>query len=177
MQTRAQQIAALLANCKGTTFAQLQYTTEVKTAAAHKGVNIVKNVCANVQLFTNINAFTSVYANAVKRSAGVQEFETQASYFTHNANCYSLVQHNTNGKQYLYCIYNNVQSSSYYINGVAATKQEVAQYLTPSAAKQLLNNDRTTYNAKNDVTHSVTVRTIGLGNLTSIKANKQTLVF
>lgn len=182
---RAQQITALLAN-NSTTFAQVVYATQVKTAAAFKHLNITKTVSANVQLFSNIKAFTSVYANAVKRSAAnvasnnaanVQAFTAQQNYYTHNANCYSLVQHNTNSNMYLYCIYNNVQSSAYAIDGVAATKQQVAQYLTKSAAKQLLNNDGTTRNATHNVTHSVTVRTIALSNLISITANKQTLVF
>ena len=68
-QTTAQQIQALLANVS-TTFAQIMYTTQVATAAKHKGTNITKVTNANVQLFSNINAFTNVYANAVKRSAG-----------------------------------------------------------------------------------------------------------
>lgn len=175
----AQQIAALLANVS-TTFAQIVYVTKVATAAAHKNVNIVKVVSANVQLFANINAATSVFANAVKRSAAkldndadaVANFTAQSNYFTHTS-VYSLVQHKQTNAMYLYAIYNNA-SSLYYIDGQLATKQQVAQYLTASAAKQLLaEGPAVTHNVTHNVTHAVKVRTVALANLVSITANKQ----
>ena len=175
MHAIAQQIANLLAN-RSVTFAQLEYTTQVKTAAAHKHVSIVKHTSANVQLFANINAATNVYANAVKRSAGVDDFTVSSAYYTHDANCYSIVTHKTNNKQYLFCIYNNA-SSTYTINNVAATKQQVATYLTASAAKQLLEAPTATYNKTNNITHNVVMRTISLDNINSITAAKQTVQF
>jgi len=168
-----QQIKKLLANVS-TTFANVNFTTTVKTAAAHKAVVIKKTTNANVQLFANIKAATSVFANAVNKNANTQNFVTSSNYFKHT-NCYSIVQHKTNNNlYYLYAIF-NAASSSYTINNVAATKQQVAQYLTASAANKLLNASSSTYNAKNNVTHSVTVRTIALHNINSITANKQTL--
>jgi hypothetical protein len=175
MHAVAQQIANLLAH-RSVTFAQLDYATTVKTAAAHKHVNIVKHTSANVQLFANINAATNVYANAVKRSAGVDEFTTNSAYYTHDANCYSIVTHKTSNKQYLFCIYNTA-ASTYTIDNVAATKQQVAKYLTPSAAKQLLEPASATYNATNNITHNVVMRTISLDNINSITAAKQTVHF
>jgi hypothetical protein len=181
-QVTQQQIAALLNNVS-TTFAQITYVTKVATAAKHKAVNIVKVTAANVQLFSNINAATSVFANAVKRSAAkiasndannVANFTAQQNYFTHT-NCYSIVKHNTNNNLYLYCIYNNA-SSLYFINNVLATKQQVAQYLTASAAAQLLNKDATVHNVTHNVTHTVVVRTIALSNIVSINAQQQQLV-
>lgn len=181
-QVTQQQIAALLNNVS-TTFAQITYVTKVATAAKFKHVNITKVTTANVQLFSNINAATSVFANAVKRSAAkiasndannVANFTAQANYFTHT-NCYSIVKHNTNNNLYLYCIYNNA-SSLYFINNVLATKQQVAQYLTASAAAQLLNKDATVHNVTNNVTHTVVVRTIALSNIVSINAQQQQLV-
>jgi hypothetical protein len=178
----AQQVANLLNNVS-TTFAQITYVTKVATAAAHKAVNITKVTTANVQLFSNINAATSVYANAVKRSAAkiatnsaeaVANFTAQQNYFTHTA-CYSVVKHNTNNNLYLYCIYNNA-SSLYFINNVLATKQQVAQYLTASAAAKLLNNTATVHNVTNNVTHNVVVRTIQLSNIVTINAMQQQLV-
>jgi hypothetical protein len=184
MQTQiAQQIATLLANTS-TTFANINYVTQVATAAAHKAVSITKHTTANVQLFNNINAFTSVYSNAVKRSASkianndtanVQQFTAQQSYFTHT-NCYSIVQHNKNSNLYLYAIFNNAKST-YYINNVQATKQQVAAYLTKSAAATLLQSNNVVHNATSNVLHTVQVRTIALSNLRSITANKQTLTF
>ena len=182
-QAIAQQIQQMLANVS-TTFAQILYTTKVATSAKHKHVNITKVTLANVQLFSNINAFTNVYANAVKRSAqriqqapnaNVQAFTTQSNYFTHT-NCYSIVQHNTNGNLYLYAIFNNA-NSIYYIDGVQSTKQQVAQYLTASAQQQLLSNNNVVHNVANNVLHTVQVRTIALHNINSITACKQTVTF
>lgn len=179
----AQQIIALLAN-KSTTFAQINYATNVATSAKHKEINIQKVTSANVQLFSNINAFTSVYTNAVKKTASniaenntqaIQQFTAQQTYFTHTTNCYSIVQHNTNNKQYLYAIYNKA-NSMYFINNVQATKQQVAQYLTASASNKLLNSTNVVHNATNNILHTVQVHTIALSNITQINANAQQLI-
>lgn len=186
---KQQQVAAavqqLLANVSGVTFAQVQYVSQVPVAAKHKAsVVIEKRVNANVQLFNNLQAFTSVYENAVKRSAAqyasnaasdVQAFTAQSNYYEHTP-CYSIVQHKVQNKLYLYCIYNSAQSTLY-INGEVATKQQVAAYLTPSAAAKLLNNTETVHNVTHNITHNVQVRTIALDNIVSINANKQQLVF
>ena len=177
----AQQIAAMLQNVHGTTFANICYVTQVQTAAAHKARNVQKVTVANVQLFNNLQAFTNAYTNAVKRTAAqiatndeqnVTNFVAQSNYFEHTA-CYSIVQHKQNSKQYLFAIYNNA-NSVYYINKQIATKQQVAALLTASAATKLLSNDNTTHNVTNNVTHSVTVRTIAMENIVSISAAKQT---
>ena len=84
-------------------------------------------------------------------------------------------KHKQNNKHYLFCIYNNAQST-YTIDGVAATKQEVAALLTASASAKLLNPSSTTYNKTNNIEHNVVVRTIALANILQITANKQTLV-
>lgn len=176
----AAQVQALLANAS-TTFASIAYVTQVQTAAAHKHNNVQKVTVANVQLFANIKAATSVFALAVKRSAqnfannaaNVANFTAQQNYFAHTA-CYSIVQHKQTNAQYLYAIYNNAQSV-YFINNAVATKQQVAQLLTASAATKLLQNDNTVHNATHNVTHNVTVRTIALHNIVSIVANKQQL--
>lgn len=178
VQITAQQIGELLQN-KSTTFAQIVYCTVVATAAAHKDINIVKVVSANVQLFANILAATQVFANAVKRSAAklatndpaaIQQFTQQSNYFTHTE-VYSVVAHKQTNALYLYAIY-NAASSVYFVNGAVATKQQVAQYLTASAAAKLLAASAPTHNVANNVTHNVKVRTIALANLVSITANK-----
>lgn len=181
--TIQQQVIALLAN-KSTTFANIVYNTNVKTAAQHKNVVITKTVTANVQLFSNIKAATSVFANAVKRSANaidannadaVAAFTAQSNYFTHT-NCYSIVQHKQNANLYLYAIFNNAKST-YFINNVQATKQQVAAYLTASAAQALLANTAIVHNKTHNIQHTVKVRTIALSNIVSITANKQTVAF
>lgn len=179
----AAQVATLLQNVS-VTFAQINYTTQVKTAAAHNALLVQKTVNANVQLFSNINAYTSVYANAVKKSAqqfnnnanAVNNFTAQSNYYTHT-NCYSICTHNATQHLYLYCIFNSVQSSAYTINNANATTAQVAALLTNSAAQQLLNKSNTVHNATHNITHNVQVRTIALHNINSINALKQQLVF
>ncbi len=174
----AAQIDTLLAG-KSSTFASIDYVTEVATSAAHRdaGVKIEKHTTANVMLFANLKAATDVYSNAVKKTAGrieendeqaVEEFVKSGNYFEHTQ-CFSIVQHKTKPGMYLWCMYNNAQSE-YFVNGAAATKQEVAQYLTPSAAKALMEDKSVVYNKRNDVLHTVIVRTIALHNLRAIRA-------
>jgi hypothetical protein len=172
---KAANIKSLL-NGKSVTMAQIQYTTNVKTAAAHKNIVIQKNTNANVQLFSNIK-YANVYMNAVKKSANrigdndkeaVESFEQTDTYYEHE-DCYSIVKHRKTGKEYLYCIYNNA-TSEYLIDGKEVTKKDVAQYLTPSEAKKLLEDNSFVYNKANDVVHSVIVRTIGLENIKKISA-------
>ena len=166
-----------LATVRGTTFAQIVQVTPVATAAAHKAVNISKVTVANVQLFNNLREFTNAYVNAVKRSAAklglsdprdVNEFTSQGNYFE-NTDCYSVVKHKTQEKYYLFVIYNKAESV-YVMNNTVVDKQQVAQYLTPSAAKALLEPESTVHNVAQDVTHNVQVRTVKLENIVSIKA-------
>jgi hypothetical protein len=176
----AQQIATLLQNVS-VTFAQIVYATKVQTAAAHKALNIVKVTQANVILCNSLKAHTSVYANKVRKTAAaissnnaanVAAFTAQQNYFTHTS-VHSIVQHTQHtNKQYLYAIYNNA-SSVYMLNNVQLTKQQVAQYLTASAAQALLQKDNTVHNVTHNVTHTVQVRTVALSNIVSIKARKQ----
>ena len=166
-------VSAMLANVRGTTFATITQVTKVATAAAHKAVTINKVTEASVQLFNNINEFTSVYANAVKRDAGVTEFTVQDNYFEHT-DCYSVVKHKTKDAYYLYAIYNTAKSV-YIKDGQELSKAEVAEYLTPSAARALL-DPQPTLNVLNNVEHSVAVRTVALANIVSIVAQKQLLI-
>lgn len=164
---------------KASTFAGIEYKTKVQTAAKHKGVNIQKYTTANVQLFSNLKEAHKVYTNAVKKAAGkieqdqtkVDAFQAQENYFDHT-DCFSLVTHKTNGKQYLYAFVNNAKSV-YTINGTIANKERVAKYLTPSAADRLL-GDGIVHNKANDVLHTVQVRTIALENIVELRTNGYT---
>lgn len=160
------QVQELLDDVRGVTFAQVVSVTDVKTAAAHKAVSIKKVSTANVQLFNNLQNF-DVFARAVKRNAEVDTWVQGDTWYQHT-DCFSLVEHKDTKEQYLYAIYNGADSQLL-VNGVAADKQTVAQYLTPSEAKKLL-GDGTTYNATNDVEHSVIVRVLKLSSIVSIKA-------
>ena len=78
-------------------------------------------------------------------------------------------------KQYLYALFNSNSASLYIHNGVVVDEQHVAQYLTPSAAKQMLSKDTTVVNKTHNIKHSAIVRTISLSSIVSIKARKRLL--
>jgi len=186
LNSTAQAIANLLN--AGVTMCTITTRPPIALAAKHKHNNAYKESVINVQLFSSINSFTQVYANAVKRNASnkhstennaanVNSFTAQESYFVHNSNCFSIIQHKNNTQQYLYYIANKAISSTYYLNNAVSNKQAIAALCTKSAANKMLNNSSTVHNVANNVTHSVVVRTVKLQNIVSITANKQTITF
>ena len=150
------------------------YRSDVKTAAKHKNdVKIVKEVCARVTLFGQPDETTSVYQDLVRqRGSGenAENFEaSKKTFFDHDENCYSLIRHKTNGKEYLYCIFEDTLSTEFYLNGEPVLREVVAEYLTPSEAKKLLNPEPFVKNVSQNVEHDVIVRTIALENVISIE--------
>ena len=176
-------IAQVLGNAS-VTFASVEYVTKVATAAAFKNENIQKVTIASVILASSLKAHTSVYANKVKRTAeintladalAVEKFVPADNYFEHTA-VHCIVTHKKDvTKQYLYALFNNNSASLYIHNGVVVDEQHVAQYLTPSAAKQMLSKDTTVVNKTHNIKHSAIVRTISLSSIVCIKARKQLL--
>lgn len=177
-----QDVAAMLDNVHGTTFASVVQCTPVKLAAANKHRNVRCVTRANVMLFNNLQAFTSAYANAVKRSAAkidsndaekVDGFTAASTWFEHT-DCYSVVKHKRHDSYYLYAIYSNAVSE-YYIDGVAASKEAVAELMTASEAAKLLSSDKRVRNVTHDIEHDVVVRTVALENVVLLTAAKQTV--
>ena len=160
------QVQALLANVRGVTFASIDTDTEVKPSAANKHRSIRKLTTANVQLFNSIRDY-EIFARAVKRSAGVDEFEQSDNWFEHT-DCWSIVRHPVKGTEYLYAVYNGAQST-FTIDGVPATRAEVAALLTPSAAARLMDDSGVVYNKRNDVEHDVIPRVVALENVRRIR--------
>lgn len=160
------QVRQLLTAVKGTTFASIDTDTEVRPAAAHKLVSIRKLTTANVQLFNSIKDY-EIFARAVKRSAGVAEFVQSDNWFEHT-DCWSVVRHPVKGTEYLYAVYNGAKST-FTIDGVAATRAEVAALLTPSAAARLMDDSGVVYNKRNDVEHDVIPRVVALENVRRIR--------
>ena len=167
----------------GTTFASLQYKTVIPTAAKFKNnIVIEKRTTANVMLFQTIKDF-EIYKKGVLKTANmiegqnVTEFEVSDNWFEHaDPSCYSLISHKTSGEQYLYFIANNAQSQ-YFVNGVAVDKEFIREYLTPSKAKEVFDeNGGVVYNKKNDVMHMMHPRTLKIANIISLTANKQTAI-
>ena len=169
-----------LANVQAATFATLTQCSKVKTAAAHKAQNIYKITVQNVTL---CNSSASLYSNAVNKqvqaqSATAQAFTALPSNYTMLNNSYSVcaLKSNTN-KHYLRAIVNKCLQVVYYCANTNAilTKQHVAQFLTASAAKALLEPNKATTVQHANVTHTVTARTFSLQNIYSINVAKQTL--
>ena len=166
-----------ISQIKGTRFIGLDYTVDIKPSAAHKGIVIYKTVSANVQVFSGLKEYTDVYTNAVKKSGlsiqendadKVKNFEKSETWFEHT-NFFSIVEKKSNPEEkYLYCIFNNVNSSEYFVNGKLSTIDEVSKYLTPGEAKKILQPNEVTYNKKNDIMHSVICRTIAVKNITNV---------
>lgn len=180
---RKEQVATMLQAVRGTTFASIVQVTKVALAAKHKAVTIKKVTEASVQLFNNLSDNTSVWANAVKRSASkladndaanVAAFEAQSNWFEHT-DCYSIVKHKTKDAYYLYAIYNTAEAV-YMMDGNEVSKAEVAKYMTPAAAKDLLQPWDATLNVTHDVLHTAVCRATALENIVSIVAQKQLLI-
>lgn len=163
---QAQDIKAKLR--PGTNFAAIEYETEVKTAAAHKHLTVKKLVHANVQVFSGIKDW-DLYAKQVRRDSGEDHFQSSENYFTHEPDCFSIVRNRKNDRLYLYAIFNSVQSATFTIDGAPATRQQVAELLTPSARKRFDDISGKVYNVTNDVEHTITVRTIALENIIDLR--------
>lgn len=166
-------VQAMLNSVKGVTLASIDTDTEVKPSAANKHVTIRKLTTAQVQLFNGVKDY-EIFARAVKRSAGVDEFAQSDNWFEHT-DCWSIVQHPVKGTVYLYAVYNGAKST-FTIDGVPATRAEVAELLTPSAAAKLMDDSGVVYNKRNDVEHDVIPRVIALENVRAIRAMGTELV-
>jgi hypothetical protein len=175
MQVNADAVSEMLEDTKGVAFASITTATEVKLAAAHKDKLIIKVSRSNVILANNLHNWTSVYRNKVERETG-EKFELSDNWFEHT-DCFSVVRHKgDHSKLYLYAIFNTAHETAYWDwhTGIALQKTAVAAMLTPSAREKFM-KPVPTYNARNDVEHSVVVRTIGLQNVVELKVNGEEL--
>lgn len=151
----------------------LMTNTKVATAAAHKALNITKQSAVNVTL-NRVSAYKDAVINSALKNEendatkidAIVEFVPQASKYEHDADNYALATHPQTGMQYLYCTLNS-SSSTYYLDGVEITKEEVMGYMTPSARKAL--EEKTTHNVGNDFTHEVKPLTYKLSSIQSIQ--------
>ena len=171
-------IANALANTS-VTFAQVNYTSPIALAAAHKNNVATKTVSANVTLFNNIKN-ANVYANALAKNANACANtiaqNMQSTHYAHT-NCFSIVYNAKLNTYYLYCIYNAVRSVNYALNNTSATKTQIAQLCTKSAARKMLNTNNAQYSATHNITHTLQLRTIKCTNINSITLNNTTLNF
>lgn len=154
--------------------ALLLTSTNIAVAAKHKNsVVITKQSAVNATLYASAQAYTQlVQASAAQQqsnasnAASVVNFSAQASKYTHLKHAHCLCTLNNN--LYLQVICNSA-SSTYYINNVVATKQQVAQYLTTSAANAMLNSSSVQTNKTHNIQHNVVVRTYKLSSIQSVQ--------
>lgn len=139
--------------------------TPVATAAAHKHVCIEKHSFVKATLSNNPSAYTV----AVRNDSGNEQFVARAATFTRDAECPALVTSAKGNVQLCYIAQGSLGPSYYTIDGRVASKQEVAELLTPSAAKALLNPLAAVHNKEQDTTHNVHIRTVNIANIVSIE--------
>ena len=167
----------VMASTKGAAIASMVTDTAVGgVAAKYKAMSIRKVTTASIMLFNGLKD-ADPYLNKIAKTSdsdNATDFEKSETFFEHSQECYSLVSHKKTGKLYLYALYNSAKST-YYIDGKQVNRDEVAIFLTPSAAKTLMDDSGKVYNLKNDVYHSAIIRTISLENVVKLTANGQTI--
>jgi hypothetical protein len=179
-KVNASRVTALLAPYNNTaTLANVTQVTQVQTSAANKHLLIQKVTRANVLLFANaLNYVACIQRSANKIAdndpAAVANFEKSEASFTHDPACYSIVTNNNSSQQYLYLHYNNAESV-YMLNGTMISVETAASFCTPGVAKTMLQPSNTTHNVKNNVTHSIVVRTVKIQNIVRLAALKQVI--
>ena len=170
-----------------TTFAHVVQATPVKLAAKFSKGPEKRNICKLSTVNVVISSSHATYENAVKNSAPkagadadkVAAFKPQAAKFTRDADCAALAVSNNKGLPMLvYMTYPNPRSAGkrYFIDADTnelMTAEQVAELMTPSAAKQLLEPSTTQHNKKYDIEHTVNTRSVYLHNVVKVIANKQ----
>jgi hypothetical protein len=178
------QLVSILNAVSGSTIARIDYTTLVATAAKFKGVEIKKNTVASVILFGSQKSAINAYERRVKKTASeitendsqsVDNFELSDNWHIADG-AYSVRKHREKAdKQYLFPMFCRPSIVSFTIDGKPATRLEVAEYLTPSARKTLLDTSGIVENKKNGIKHKAIVRTIDMQNINQVKIKKTIL--
>jgi hypothetical protein len=174
MNTFENQITETLNQTNGSTICRLQYTTTIKPAAKHKAVNIQKTTIASALLFGKVSAYANAYKRRVQKTAleiegnnqeAIDNFEVSQNWHVPSERAYSIRLHTGKGTKYLYPMFCGHSKTVFTIDGNPATREQVAEFLTPSAAKDLMNTSGIVTNKKNGIKHRAIVRTIGIENI------------
>ena len=117
-------------------------------------------------------SLTNTTLPSVNIKDNVDAFEVGESPYRHT-NIYPVCELKSNPeKKYLYAIYRDTSNSVYIKDGEELTKEQVAEYLTASEARKLLEEKTAiTENVTHNIKHTVIVRTIGLGGI--VRLNKK----
>ena len=170
-------IMQALKDVKSTTFATLTQASEIGLAAAHKATQSLFKV--TVQNVVLNNSPASLYNNAVNKEVNDLEeaFQGLASHYEQINDSYSVcaLKSDTN-KHYLRAIVNTAKVIYFDANTQQEiTKEHVAQFLAPAAAKKLLAPSKVNVIKHADISHTVTVRNFALKNIHSINLTKNQL--
>ena len=154
-------------------FATLTYMVNVSgVAARNKHKQIKKLVTARVQVFTTKTAYITAVKNSMEKVDSGQagkEFKASKPNFRHDDEHFFIVHNDNTKNSMLFCRFIKVFEVNYFIDGKSATKEQIAENLTPSAADKLMAPNKPTYNVKNDVYHKVAMRTPSIDNIQQIK--------
>lgn len=181
---------SLLDSTVGTTFASMVSVTDVALAAAHKkaGIVVKKVVQSTIIVANNLQESTNLYTNKVMRTVDQSPNHDDKPFVFSGSNyervpgdAYSVISlRSNNDKKYLEAFPQATQGVHYIkIEGgevSAITKDELVNYLTPSAAKKLFEDKSVVYNVKNDVTHSAVYRAYKVESIHSLKLGGKTYV-
>ena len=159
-----------------TTFCGLTYVSDIKPKACFKHVSIKKVVNGNVQLFSNIKK-ANPYLNRINKQIANtgKTYQLSNTWYEHDSSCYSIVRNKRTFELYLYGIFNNYHTKKvlYFVDNNQVKKEDVYQYLTPSAVKGLM--VKPNRSLKNDIEHNVFVRVIKIGNVLQINVNGKSI--
>jgi len=117
------------------------------------------------------------YRDLVKKSAldngaeqeAVDNYVVGESPYQHTGS-YPICELKSNPeKKYLYGIYGASVTPVYMMDGELLTKEEVAVFLTAGDSKKLLEDTTLTENKTHGFKHSISVRTVSIGNVISLK--------
>lgn len=149
---------------KGAKFVGLVTVTPLSgIAAAHKARNIVKIAYRNVTVAANYKA--SVERDVAKSTGDTIAFKVSKTYTVQSDDhADGILKHEKNGTLYLRCIQNHGSSVLYDMdNECFTTLAELESIMTKSAFKAA--TTPSTYNATNQVEHSVKVFNVKLENV------------
>ena len=151
--------------------------TKVPLAAKHKALDIKKISISLMNLPESSDVYTDlVIATSIANGTDVDEankFEPSKSRYTHTE-CYPMCDNIKGDTQYLYGFSSksdqfDTVSPVYVMDNEVISKDDIIQYLTPSAARVLSESNNIVENKKHDIKHSVFVKTIKLENVKEVK--------
>ena len=155
---KVEQAKEILNNSTETNQFTVLVKTKVKTAAAHKDVEITKTSLYFAKLFISPAEQQSYVASLNQNADGEQE-EKRPSYFYHDDECFSVCHHKTDDTKKYLMVFPLDVSASYDIAGEHCALADIQQYLTKSEFA----SQSTTFNRE-----TLAYRTIGMDNVVSI---------